>query len=237
MEMMSSLRIRPREAAGALTALFRDPDDTAQVFVLIEALSGDNRLRGARKLRQKPGGAALLHKSLAEVLQDRERLQALPADSLGRAYLALCDRAGISPGGLVSVSAVEEPRELDPDERRMHNLLRDSHDLWHVVTGYDTDTVGEAAILAFTFAQTRNPALLVIVLMAMVKISKERAWVRSLLFGAFMRGLRSTWFPGEDWEALLARPLDEVRRSLRVGPAPVYTPVWPDEYRRELALR
>ena len=237
MDMMSSMRVRPREAARALTALFRDPDDTAQVFVLIEALSGDNRLRGARKLLRRPGGAQLLRKSLAEVLSDRARLEALPPGSLGRAYLALCDRAQISPGGLVTASAVEEPRELDPDERCMHNLLRDSHDLWHVVTGYDTDTVGEVAILAFTFAQTRNPALLVIVLMALVKISQERAWVRSLLVGAFVRGLRSTWFPGEDWEALLARPLEQVRRELRVGPPPVYTPLWSEDYRRELAVR
>ena len=26
----------------------------------------------------------------------------------------------------------------------------------------------------------------------------------------------------EDWEALLARPLDEVRETLRVGPPPAY---------------
>ena len=59
MDMMSSMRVRPREAARALTALFRDPDDTAQVFVLIEALSGDNRLRGARTARfRRRSGAA-----------------------------------------------------------------------------------------------------------------------------------------------------------------------------------
>jgi ubiquinone biosynthesis protein COQ4 len=237
MATFDTFRIRPLAAVRALRALFRDPDDTAQVFVLIEALSGDSRKRVARRLWRSPVGARLLRerRSLAEVLADRTRLAALPAHSLGRAYLALCERAGITPEGLVAASDVGEPRLLEGDERFVHQLLRDSHDLWHVVTGYQTDTVGEAAVLAFSFAQTHNPGVLLIVLLAMVEASSDRPWVRPLLLQAFARGVRAAWFPAADWEALLERPLEEVRRELGVDAPPLYTPVWSHEYKRERA--
>ena len=39
---------------------------------------------------------------------------------------------------------------------------------------------------------------------------------RKALFEAFAHGGKSGWLPGQDWEALLARPLDEVRRELNI---------------------
>ena len=36
------------------------------------------------------------------------------------------------------------------------------------------------------------------------------------------RGRDCAWFPAVDWEALLARPLEDVRAQLRVGAPPVY---------------
>ena len=40
--------------------------------------------------------------------------------------------------------------------------LRQTHDLWHVVTGYDTDPASEVALQAFTYAQLRAPGSLVL---------------------------------------------------------------------------
>jgi ubiquinone biosynthesis protein COQ4 len=228
-------RIRPLAAARALHALFRDPDDTSQVFLLIEAVSGRNRRRVLNRLARTDVGTRLLRerRSLAEVLADRTRLEAMAPDSLGRAYLALCDRAGITPQGLVAASALGKPSIFEGDESYVHHLLRDSHDLWHVVTGYQTDVAGEAAVLAFTFAQTRNPGVLLISLLMFADSRGERSWVRPFLLRAFWRGLRSAWFPATDWEAMLARPLDEVRRELRVDEPPSYTPLWSEQLKRE----
>ena len=43
--------------------------------------------------------------------------------------------------------------------------------------------------------------------------------------GRLRRSRRSAWLPAQDWEALLAQPLDEVRRQLRIEPAPSYEAV------------
>jgi ubiquinone biosynthesis protein COQ4 len=91
-----------------------------------------------------------------------------------------------------------------------------------VVTGYGRDLLGEASLLAFSYAQTRNRGVGFIVATAFWKARRAPEF-RRMLRDAFRRGQRSAWLPAADWEALLARPLEEARAELRVGPPPSYT--------------
>jgi ubiquinone biosynthesis protein COQ4 len=220
---------RPVDALVALRALLANPDDTAQVFKIISALSGGARQRVLRRLRGTPVGERLLReqKALAPVLEDRAHLRTLPEGSLGRAYLGFCERHGITASGLIAAS--EQGAANDQytwDEGLVHARMRDAHDLWHVVTGYEADLLGEASVLAFTVAQTRNPAIGLIVLAAYFSGHGDQTIKRKLLVEAFARGVRAAWFPAVDWEALLARPLSDVRRELGIGAPPRYDPVW-----------
>ena len=99
--------------------------------------------------------------------------------------------------------------------------MRDQHDLWHVVTGYGRDTFGEACLLAFTYAQTRNRGLGIIALVGMLKLSQEleASGVRRAMKQAYRAGKNAAWLPQQDWESLLATPLDELRQQLNI-PAP-----------------
>jgi ubiquinone biosynthesis protein COQ4 len=168
-------------------------------------------------------------RALVPLLADRERLRSLPKDSLGRAYQRFCEQAGITADGLVAASLEGNMAEHSPDEQFVHTRMRDIHDLIHVVTGYQTDLVGEASVLSFTFAQTKNPGLALIIVLAYLRPSGPQAHARPVLREALSRGLKAAWLPGADWEALLERPLDEVRRELGVGEPPTYKPVWPHE--------
>src|SRR5262245_16918222 len=53
-------RIRPLDALRAMRALLRDPDDTALVFEIIEALSGRARARVFERFRHTESGPRLL---------------------------------------------------------------------------------------------------------------------------------------------------------------------------------
>ena len=97
------------------------------------------------------------------------------------------------------------------------------HDLWHVVTGYGRDVLGELALLAFTYEQTRNPGVGYIVRNVERRMRKGgNAEVSAFLREASERGRGAAFLPVADWEALLERPLEEVREELRVGPPPEY---------------
>jgi ubiquinone biosynthesis protein COQ4 len=221
--MAKSPRIRPLDAWRALRALLRNPDETKHVFELIDALSGGSGERLFRRFRATESGARILaeRRQLLRTLADREALLALPPGSLGRSYAEFMGREQISPEGLVqaSLEGGRGPADLKrtPDRELVGNRMRDQHDLWHVVTGYGRDLIGEAAVLAFTYAQTRNRGIGAIVAMAWWKAGSAAPWVRPFLRDAYRRGKRAAWLPAQDWEALLARPLGEVRAELGVG--------------------
>ena len=52
-----------------------------------------------------------------------------------------------------------------------------------------------------------------------------------MIADGYRRGRAAAWLPAQEWEALLALPLTEVRRRLQLGDAPVYTEVRAAEYR------
>jgi ubiquinone biosynthesis protein COQ4 len=223
--------VRPIEALRALRALLASPDDTAQVFRVIRALSGRSFERVLDRVLADPTGRRILEerRSLLPALADRARLRALPDGTLGREYARFMDAEAISAEGLLEASRSPEP---EPEHRLgaagqvLGERLRDMHDLWHVVTGYGRDLFGEAALLAFTYAQTRNRGIGAIVLVGLWRMWRGGAReAAALVRRAWWRGRRAAFLPAADWEALLELPLDEVRRRLRVGPPPTYTPL------------
>lgn len=221
-------RIRPVEAIRGLRALTANPDDTAQVFRVIRALSGRSFERVFRRVQADPAGARILaeRRRLLPTLARREWLRSLPEGSLGREYARFMDAEGISAEGLVEASeqdAPDVPHRLGEEGRVLGERLRDMHDLWHVVTGYGRDLIGEAALLAFTYAQTRNRGIGLIVAYGLYRLWRAGArGAADMVRGGFGRGRGAAFLPAQDWEALLPLPLDEVRRRLHVDPADPY---------------
>ena len=166
--------MRPLRAARALRELFANPDDTQQVFEIIDAMQGPALVRMRERLQQTEQGRRLLAEqpNLIPLLSDREGLRALPEGSLGREYLAFVEAEGISADGLVDASDISRQRNEAAELRWIRNWLRDSHDLWHAVLGYKGDLIGEAALLAFSHYQTRNIGVGMIATMAWFKIGR-----------------------------------------------------------------
>jgi ubiquinone biosynthesis protein COQ4 len=225
-------RRRVRDAFGALATLLGDPNDTAQGFVLLEALDPHVHERELELMRRAPHGAALLRDrpELLDTLRDRATLDALPPGSLGRAYRAFCESEGLAPEGFVQIGesgscAGALENELERYAARRH---RDSHDLWHVVYGCRTDLIGEAGILGFTAAQTCSPGLALLwvggLLHSFAIEWKQGVAMRRFAFLGLLRGLQAEPLAGVPWESWLARPLAEVRAELNVNAAPSYLP-------------
>lgn len=231
-------RVQPVRALRALLRLSANPDDTAEVFTIIEALSGQTPLRTVARFRRDPLGRQLLAERprLLPVLADRALLESMPRGSLAHAYLAFLEREGITPEGLVQASLDGRSRELEPDSDLtfITERIRDTHDLWHTVTGYHGDVIGEAALLSFNVAQLHNPGVAVIVAAALVQY-REAAFYR-LIARAFMDGLRAAWLPSVPWETLLPLPLEQVRALLRVPAAPAYLPLRTRDLRETAGL-
>lgn len=208
---------RLRTLIDATGAALADPTDTSQVFRIAEALSLGSPERLLARFRDEAEGPLLLGRrdDILERLTDRAGLGALGPGSLGRAYLEFTEAEGITAEGLVaaSMATVESPLP-ECDVTFVKRRMRDTHDLWHAVTGYRGDLLGEAALLAFNFAQTRHPGIgfLTGLGLALSATAEHRRFIAR----GYVRGRRARWLPAVDWSALLPRPLEEVRQELGV---------------------
>lgn len=217
-----------RVAWRDLRQLMADPEDTHRVFKIIRELGGPSLQRGLRRFRATDVGRRILENEidLIETLRDRERLSSMPADSFGRAYYAFVAAESISADGLANASSDGEVQAYDfndSDLKRYGERMRDQHDLWHVVTLYGRDPFGEACLLAFTYAQTRNRGVGVIALMATWQLVREFGiGVFKPMWRAYRAGRHASWLPEQDWEALLHLPVTDVRRQLAVRQPTAY---------------
>ncbi len=211
-------RMQPIVAFKAVKRLIADPEQTQEVFTIIEALSGRALENGYLRFADTDVGRKVLREKidLLDTLKDRTLLGAMPADSLARHYLHFVTSENLSADGLVEASE-GKTETLHPDVARFGMRQRDMHDLWHTLTGYGRDTLGELCLLAFTYAQTKNRGVGFICLMGVRKLAAEHGrGVYRAAWQAYQDGKHAAWLPGQDWEALLQLPIDEVRQNLNI---------------------
>jgi ubiquinone biosynthesis protein COQ4 len=216
-----------------------DPDDLPQVFTIIESLSGKTIYRIWKRMTKTEGGRRILAErpDIVALLEDRPALARLPEGSLGRAYLAFVEREKISAEGIreAQKKGMTSGIPLSDPYDYVHARMRDTHDLWHAAVGYHGDLIGETSLLGFTFAQTHNPAIALIIGIGLFKtIGAPQA--RAVILDGHRRGRAAAWFPAQPWETLLPLPLAEVRRRLHLEPAPVYTQIRSSEFKAHRAM-
>ncbi len=214
-----------RRSLAIVRALVADPDRTELVFELFDAMGGQgDEATFARFTASRTGRALLAERpSLRDALTDAASLAALPAGSLGRAYLSFAEARGFTPAGLLEANERGLGRvnaTLDADRLYFYERVNVVHDLWHVVTGYDTDEAGESALLGFSCAQGLSSRAMKLLIATALLMGPKRGGLafQRFVLQAWRRGRRAERLLHARWEALLALPLGEVRRALRVAP-------------------
>jgi len=229
MPQTASTRLHPIAAIRAMRGLMRDREDTRQVFLLMDALRGKTSLRQFARFRQTETGRTVLaeRRQLFDRLSDRKSLAALPSGTLGRSYCEFMAAENLSAEGLVDASQFREKLPAGEDMTLFRERSREMHDLLHVVTGYGRDPLGEACLVAFSYAQTRLKGFAVIAVNAARRIARARPGqpVRRAVFEGYRHGRSAGWLPGADWEALLAEPVEAIRAQFAVKPPTYYRKV------------
>ena len=215
-------------ALGALRRLFADKEDTSQVFEIMRALNGPSVGKGYLQLLHTPGGGRLAYErvELAARLMDDAWLDSLPEGSVGAAYREFVRGEGLSAHGLAEESRkgladgqIDLPHPFAWYGRR----IRDTHDIWHILTGYGRDSTGELCLVAFSYSQTKSLGWALIGWGGLLKArGKGGKPYRKAVLEGFARGKAAAWLPGEDYERLLSEPLDAARRRLGINRPAAY---------------
>ena len=211
-----------RTALDALKKLLANGEDTTQVFRIMRALNVGNAADNYAKLLATSQGGRLAYErvELARRFSDQGFVAQFASGTVGAAYRHFLESTGYSADGLVEVSRIE-PQEADIEHPYawMGRRTRDVHDIWHVLTGYQADeSLGEACLVAFSYAQDGGLGWAWIAAGAAlksVKVTGNRLFARAVWEG-YRHGRRAAWLAGEDYEALLAEPIDAARRRLGI---------------------
>lgn len=224
-------RLQWGAALKALQRLLNDKEDTGQVFEIMRALNGTATATGYQRLLTTVQGGRIAYErqELAAKLMDDAWLDAFAAGTVGAAYRDFIRSEQLSAEGLAEVSRIDG-NEIDVIHPYawFGRRTRDVHDIWHILSGYHRDGLGEACLVAFSYAQTKGLGWALIALGAANRSrGSDYPHVKAIWQG-YKRGKAAAWLLGEDYERLLNEPLEAARRRLGITPPTIYDSIPPE---------
>lgn len=199
---------------GAFKKLIANPADPLHGPIFQMCLEHRLMRSLARSLRRHGEGRRLLAERprFAAGAIAVTTLAALPAHSLGHAYATYFADNAITP---FDAHALAVETDVDYVAAR----LREAHDIFHVVTGYRTDDIGELELQWFNCGNLGWGPLPLLVFVTSLLLGRMTRYggvwaVCKRARAAYQRGRRSRTLASVHWEDYWRMPLREVRALL-----------------------
>ena len=218
------LRREWRRGLRSLLRFVTNPSDLANSFEAMFALAGPTLDREFRKFASDPLGRSMLaeypRRDLNALLTNRGALADMPKGSFARAYLDYLggDEMGSAEYFLEAAGLDEKARRFgwSDDQLWFVKRMANSHDLFHIVAGYDRDVTGEVGVVCYTAGQIPLlPLRMLLLHFSLLKPSQPIQWGR-FIRDSYRHGSQTPSLACVDYEALLPMPLAEARRDIGV---------------------
>jgi ubiquinone biosynthesis protein COQ4 len=232
--VITQTRIKPQKlevlrAFKAFRRLMSNKEDTRQVFEIMQALNGKSTSKAYRRLISTLEGGRLAYQrtELAPLFDNRAFTGRFPIGTIGHAYRVFMDSENLSADGLAEVSRQARGSSIIDVEHPVAwfgRRIRDTHDIWHILTGYHRDGLGELCLVAFSYAQTKSLGWAFIAIGGALRALQEPGGMRAVkaVWQAYRNGCKAAWLPGEDFEALMGEPLTAARVRLNIAAPSAY---------------
>ena len=197
------------------------PEETDQVLIFSNLANAGGRGKRLHLFFDDPRGRRLYEerRTLDSRTIDLDALALLPPGTLGHEYAKFMTAHGLTP------DVFDGRPEHVRDERAAFVIqrMRQTHDLWHVVTNAETDPVGEVALQAFTFAQVRAPSSAILATLGTLRSLRYTRDVMRDAMQLYRVGKQAEPLVVFPWEDHWATPVIEVRRLLGLPEQPPVT--------------
>jgi ubiquinone biosynthesis protein COQ4 len=165
----NSAEVAARDSFQALLTMFNDQANGVNEFGAIGQLSRsliktEAHDRLVEFLGVDPACAALIHDRYLPKHPDRIELLGYPAKSLGRCYGELLQQPGLYPDLYSDIAVVDDGSYVEA-------RLSQTHDLWHLITGFGTSDLDEIGLQAFQLAQFPYPFAAMLIANALVSVT------------------------------------------------------------------
>ncbi len=200
-----------------LWALLRatlNPDNTAAILTVGEAMYRIGATETAqKKMMSQPEAIALIQNRKLMAPVNLQELQKLPPGTLGRIYADHMITNNLNPNFFKNM-------EITSDYIMAIMRLRQTHDLWHVVTGFTTSVQDELGLQTFMHAQTASPLSPLLIGSGILKAGfKHRDMTQPILDRVALgwaMGKKARPLFAIDWEANWQTPLAQLRQDYNV---------------------
>lgn len=231
-------RYLPMRAWKNFRLLLKDKEDTSLVFKIFESLPHKTYNQRIENLCLSEQGEALRRSepNLPDILDDHEELRKSPKGSLAHAYCDFMESEGLTAAGLVAeAESLGRPKFDDLTQWYMERT-RDTHDLFHVLTGYGRDALGEQCVLLFTHGQSPSHGHLLIGYAGAFHIKSQTKGSKAPIIGAVNQarqtGKGASELIKQPIRELLWQPFDEVRAAMNISQPTKYQEchrIWREE--------
>jgi ubiquinone biosynthesis protein Coq4 len=213
--MLQSVVQTMRGIKAFVTLLFDDSGSLEPVWDLSHSLVDSPAFQLAiSSMRTRPDVAAILAERYLAPPHNLEQLLQYPPESLGYIYAHQMRQLGFQP--------FEPAIAIDSDSHYVEYRWQKTHDIWHIITGFDVSEIGEIGLQAFYLAQFQLPLSSLLIANALISATLLQRESLNLMLGAIAQGwqMGKTARPliAQKWEEAWQKPLAEWRVELNLQP-------------------
>jgi ubiquinone biosynthesis protein Coq4 len=171
--------------------------------------------RVAQYLNQDSSCAALIRDRYIPPAHDLKTLLTLPPNSLGYIYAAQMKKLGFDPN-------LHAGMTVTSDAEYVELRLSQTHDLWHIVTGFGTSLIDEIGLQAFHLPQFPYPLATLLIANTLISTTLKTPEALPQLLEAiaqgFQMGKAAKPLFAQKWEEGWEKPLAQWQAELNIQP-------------------
>lgn len=165
-------------------------------------------------MKGTPEVAAILSERYLPPSHDLEALLQCPQDSLGFVYASRMKQLGFQ--------SLEATIAIDSDTHYVEYRWQQTHDIWHIITGFDVSDIGEIGLQAFYLAQFQLPLSSLLIANALIAATVLQPESLNPLLEAIAQGYQMGKIAkpliAQKWESAWEKPVAQWREELNVQP-------------------
>ena len=212
-ELNRELSVEYLTGLKAFITFAKDASQTDSVFDMAEGFRHTETYKLSMEyLKSVPENQSIISERYIAPTPDMEALLKLPENSLGYIYASKMKAANFDPEFYRKV-------RIEDDYTYIALRIRQTHDIWHTLTGFGTDVAGELGLQGFYLSQTRAPLPVGImaggILNTLLNYPDNLTEVITAIGQGYKMGMKAKSFLAQKWEDKWEKPLSEWREELQ----------------------
>lgn len=161
-----------------------------------------------------PDVASVIQERYSPPPHDLEQLLQLPPDSLGYIYASKLKELGFQ--------RIDLEIEINSDTTYIEYRWQQTHDIWHLVTGFSASIIEEIGLQAFYLAQFRLPLAGMLIANSLISMTlltpEDLPQLLNTIAQGWMMGLKAKPLFAQKWEDAWEKPLSQWQTELNIQP-------------------